>query len=296
MTHSINWNDLQFILAVAETGSLSAAGRALGVNHSTVLRRISDFEEKNGCKLFERSPTGYVMTSDSHDVISALRSIEESVFRLERSVTALGSPFAGRVRVTSTDTICQYILPLHIKALNDKHPELEVELFSTNNRLDLSQLDAEITIRPSETLQDGLVGERICDLGFHVYGSPEYLKINQSRSMDGHRWLGVVNPTARSPVGKWEAETKGKNVVFRSDSFATLCRAAEQGMGLCMLPNFIGDSSMGLVYAEHFPEVLTTGVWLACHKKLVGSQRINFLMGYFSRALHKEQNRFSGRK
>ena len=296
MAHNINWNDLQFILAVAQTGSLSAAGRVLGVNHSTVLRRISDFEEKNGCKLFERSPTGYVMTSDSHDVISALRSIEKSVFRLERSVTTLGSPFAGKVRVTSTDTICQFILPPHIKILNDKYPELEIELYSTNNRLDLSQLDAEITIRPSEALQDGLVGERICDLCFRVYGSPEYLKINQSRSIDGHRWLGVVNPTARSPVGKWEVETIEKNVVFRSDSFATLCGAAEQGVGLSMLPSFIGDASTGLVVAEQFPDVLTTGVWLACHKKLVGSQRINSLMGYFSRALQQEQYRLSGRK
>jgi DNA-binding transcriptional LysR family regulator len=295
MKHNIRWNDLQFILAVAECGSLSAAGRLLGVRHSTVLRRISAFEDKIGCRLFERGATGYVMTSDSRDVLSALRSIENSIFGLERSLSTIGTPFAGRVRVTSTDTICQTILPPHIKALNETYPQLEVELLSTNNRLDLAQLDAEITIRPSQALQEGLIGERICDLCFQVYGSPVYLDSHQSRFVAGHRWLGVADPTSRSPVGSWEADTIAQYVVFRSDSFATLCHAAEQGLGLAMLPSFLGNDSGKLVIAEHFPQILTTGLWLACHNKLSGSDRINSLVGYFSRALHMERHRLSGR-
>jgi DNA-binding transcriptional LysR family regulator len=289
MTHNIRWNDLQFILAVAECGSLSAAGRLLGVKHSTVLRRISAFEEKIGCRLFERSATGYVMTSDSRDVLSALRSIENSIFGLERSLSIIGTPFTGRVRLTSTDTICQTILPPHIKALNKTYPQLEVELLSTNNRLDLAQLDAEITIRPSQLLQEGLIGERICDLCFQVYGSPAYLDTHQSRFVAGHRWLGVADRTSRSPVG-------GRfGCPICCFSLRLVCHAAEQGLGLAMLPSFLGNDSEKLVIAEHFPQILTTGLWLACHNKLAGSDRINSLVGYFSRALHMERHRLSGR-
>src|SRR5215211_9374586 len=94
--HRIDWEDLRFVLAVADASSLAAAARALGVNHTTVLRRVNAFEERLGLRLFERLPTGYVLTAGGEELIAAAQRIDETVTTLERRL-------AGRdLRLTGT--------------------------------------------------------------------------------------------------------------------------------------------------------------------------------------------------
>ena len=80
----IEWDDLGYVLAVAEHGGLAAAARALGVNHTTVLRRVNAFEEAQGLRLFERLPTGYALTAGGEEMLAAARSMSGVVADLER--------------------------------------------------------------------------------------------------------------------------------------------------------------------------------------------------------------------
>lgn len=285
MTHNIKWDDLQFILAVAERGSLSAAARDLGVNHATVLRRVASFEKVYQVKLFERRATGYVLTPESRHVLASLRGIESSVEELERSIKGLGSPFEGPVRITSTDTFCQLLLMRHICRLQEEHPRIEVDLSSTNNRLDLARLDADITIRPAVELSEDLVGKAVCGLAFKVYGAPSYLQSNRAPEHAAHSWLGISDLLSRSPVGAWQEATISDSIVFRADSFLTLRNAAEAGLGLALLPCFVGDLSDILLPVSQFPVSLNTSVWVATHKDMAGSPRMHSLMNWFAEAL-----------
>src|SRR4051812_43776618 len=101
----IPWDDLRYVLAVAAEGSLAGAARALGVNHTTVLRRMNRFEEQLGARLFERLPTGYLLTADGEELISAARQMEDTVVTLERRLSGQDRKLAGAVRVTTTDTL-----------------------------------------------------------------------------------------------------------------------------------------------------------------------------------------------
>lgn len=285
MTHNIKWDDLQFILAVAERGSLSAAARDLGVNHATVLRRVASFEKAYQVKLFERRATGYVLAPESRHVLASLRGIENSVEELERSIKGLGSPFEGPIRITSTDTFCQLLLMRHVCRLQDEHPDIEVELSSTNSHLDLARLDADITIRPAVELSDDLVGRVVCGLAFKVYGAPSYLQSNSASRHAEHSWLGISDLLSRSPVGAWQEATIADSIVFRADSFLTLRNAAEAGLGLSLLPCFVGDLSDILVPVSQFPVSLNTAVWVATHKDMAASPRLRSLVNWFAEAL-----------
>jgi DNA-binding transcriptional LysR family regulator len=211
MTHN-NWNDWHYVVAVVEQGSLSAAARYLGVNHATVLRRIATFEDLHGVKFFERRQNGYVPTSDCQEILGRMRHLKNSVHELETAVKNLGNPFTGRVGITSTDTICQYILPRHIKRLNMLHSGLKIELSSTNSRLDLTGLDAEITIRPTSNLPGDLIGRRACDIAIEIYGSPDYLAENPSSDLNDHAWLCYVDTPTPTPMKTWEADNNLNNV------------------------------------------------------------------------------------
>ena len=294
MAHNENWDDLHYLLAVADNGSLSGAARQLGVNHATVLRRISAFEKRHRVKLFDRRKNGYLPTSDCQTLLSRLQQLESNVSELENAIKNLGNPFSGRVRVTSTGTICQYFLPRHLARLNLLHPKLEVELLSTNVRLDLAKLDAEITIRPARQLPDDLVGTKACDLVLKIYGAPEYIAKNPSGDKSRHRWLGGSDALDRSPSRNWELEANISNVVFRSDTYISLCQAAELGMGLAMLPCIIGDASNKLIRAGQFDDRLTTHVWVACHRDRAGSARIDALLDFFHDAIVQEKDAFEG--
>ena len=295
MTHNMKWDDLQFILAVAERGSLSAAARDLGVNHATVLRRVGAFEATYGVQLFNRKATGYALAPESRHVLDSLREIEGSVEELERSIKGIGTPFEGRVRVTSTDTVCQLVLMPHLCRLRRDYPGIEVDLSSTNNRLDLARLDADVTIRPAIELSPELTGERICDLAFRVYGTPSYLSAGRPPDYAAHSWLGISDTLHRSPVVAWQEETISASIVFRADSFLTLRDAAEAGLGLCLLPCFVGDLSQTLVPVHQFPVSLNTGVWVAAHKDLARTTRMRSLLNWFAAALMEDAPLFEGK-
>src|SRR3954471_22355962 len=98
------WDDLRYVLAVANAGSLAGAARSLGVHHTTVLRRVAAFEKRLGLRLFERLPTGYVLTAGGEELIAAARHIDDTVTTLGRKLAGQDLRLSGTIRVTTTDT------------------------------------------------------------------------------------------------------------------------------------------------------------------------------------------------
>ena len=294
MAHRIKWDDLQFVLSVAENGSLSAAARDLGVNHATVLRRVAAFEQAYGVTLFERRPSGYALNPQSQHVISTLRSIHQSVASLERSFTGLGSPFHGNIRVTSTNTICHEFLTPHVHVLSQLYPELEIELISTNSRLDLSDLEADITIRPTLNLPEDLTGEIIGKMGLRIYATADYWHKNKSADYRDHNWLGGSKSLLRSPIDYWQIAVLKDKVSHRADSFITLRQMAELGMGPTVLPCFIAQTAENLVCSPLFNFETETDIWVAAHKDLAATPRIQALMQYFIDVFKENKDLFSG--
>ncbi len=287
--HKIRWDDLQYILAVAETGSLSAAARRLGVNHATVLRRIAGFEADCGAPLFERPPGGYRLRPEGRELLAAIQSMGRTADRLERLVPTIGKGLEGAFRLTTTDSVADGVAPKHLRRLAELHPRLRVDLVVANMPLDMARPEAEITLRPALTLPDGLTGQKICEMAFRVYASPDYLARHPSPDYRAHRWLGVSPPVTRSPVGAWQEAVLGDAVGFRADSFVTLARMAEAGMGPTMVPAFLGRQSGRLVEAPHFPDETRTQFWVATHPDLMQVEWVPPMIAFFAEAIAEDR-------
>ena len=155
---AFNWDDLRFALAVASGGSLAAGGRLLGVNHTTVLRRIAALEKRLGARLFDRLPSGYALTPLGEELIEAARGIDERINRLALKLAGADAGISGLVRVTTTDTLAVSLLPEILAELKAAHPAVEVELATSNLFVNLTRREADVAIRPADDPPPALFG------------------------------------------------------------------------------------------------------------------------------------------
>lgn len=286
--HRLRWDDLQYVHAVVEHGSLSAAARTLGVNHATVHRRIVALEDSFGISLFERMPGGYRLRPEGRDVLGALERIDSETARIERSFRGVRHSIEGTFRLTTTDTIATLLLPAHLAALTETHPGVRIELGITNHRVDMAEPVAEIALRPIRRLPDNMSGEQAGHLKFGIYGSRDYLAENRAGDHASHRWLGVTPTISRSPAGQWQSEHLDQIPSITADSFFPLATMASAGMGLAMLPAFVARTYPTLVPAAQFPEQPLMPFWVAAHRDLHALESINMLVAFFADALRAD--------
>jgi DNA-binding transcriptional LysR family regulator len=281
----MDWDDLRYVLAVADRGSLSGAARQLGVNHATVLRRVNAFEENMGLSVFDRTARGYRIAPRRRRVLDAMRDVEEAALGVERAITAARSPLAGVVRVTSTDTLCLGVLPGIIAGLQHEAEGLEIELSSQNQHADLARLDADIAVRPSAKLPSELTGVVAAKLGLSVYAAPD--------GDDG--WLGLSGSLAQATLGERIAEITGDAPIgSRSDSFPVLREMAAAGQGRAILPCILGDPDPRLVRIDGLIPDSAVDVWVASHVDLAEVPRIRAVRDLIIAGLEREAPRLLG--
>lgn len=148
--HRIDWDDLRYVLAVAEHGSVAAGARALGVNHTTVLRRINALEAAQAVRLFERLPTGYALTAGGEELLAAARQMGEVVTALERRLAGQDLRLEGSLRATTIDTLMVSVLPTILAAFRAAHPGVQIEISVSNTIANLTKRDADVAIRPTD--------------------------------------------------------------------------------------------------------------------------------------------------
>lgn len=282
-----NWDDLRFVLAVADTGSVSAASRLLGVNHATVLRRVAAFEDRYGIMIFERTPTGYVVPRNRQRLIEAAKAVEHAHMGVTRLVSGAHAPLAGAVRVTSTDTICRAILPRVLMSLRAAAPELHVDVRSSNGHVDLARVEADIAVRPALHLTDDLFGEKVAEVGFGVFVPASDQNISS--------WLGLSGVLTTTRMSNWLKEiAPEKNIVGRADSFAVLLEMVAAGQGRSILPTFICRDDPRVVRVNYPLPDFWLPLWVASHTDLADAPRIAAVRARLAEALRAEADWIRG--
>ncbi|WP_380052269.1 LysR family transcriptional regulator [Falsihalocynthiibacter sp. SS001] len=268
--HKENWDDLRYVLAVADFGSVSKAAQSLGVNHATVLRRISSFETRHGAAIFERTAHGYQVLSHKLNVIEAAREAENAISVVQNLVGGHAPEWHGTVRVTSTDTFCYHLLPEIAAEIQSQTKQLRMELLSTNAHVDLSRLQADITIRPAAQLDENLVGEKAALMFFAVYVARDVPPENAKN------WIGLSGPLTRSSPAAWIQENvAAETTVAAADSFQTLSQLAIAGLGRTFLPRFVGDRCPQLRRCAS-PN-MSVPIWVASHSDYAETPRLRAL-------------------
>jgi DNA-binding transcriptional LysR family regulator len=242
----LDWDDLRLVLAIARAGTLSGAGRALAVTHSTVFRRLGAIEREAGVRLFDRFRDGYAATPAGESVAKLAAHFADEVLALERALSGQDLRPAGTVRITTTDTIGALLMP-HLHGLRVAHPEIHLEITISNAMANLTRREADIALRPTLEPNDTLVGRRVSEIAHAIYGSHQYLLQAPSKNLAAHDWIGLDDALAGTVIGRWMRDNvSDARVACRVDALPALRDAAAAGLGLAMLRCYVGDVAGGL--------------------------------------------------
>jgi DNA-binding transcriptional LysR family regulator len=291
----LEWDDLRYVLAVASAGSLAGAARSLGVNHTTVLRRVAAFEKRLGLRLFERLPTGYVMTAGGEELIAAARHIDDTVTTLERKLAGQDLRLSGTVRVTTTDTLMGSILPEILAEFREGHSGVQVEVAISNLMFNLTKRDADVAIRPAKDPPETLIGRRVAKIAFAIYGSPQYLAKHKAKDLAGYRWVGPDDSLAGTSVAQWmRSELPESEITLRADSLLGFRQAAQAGLGLAALPCYLGDTAPSLVCVHRPIPAMETALWILTHEDLRHTARIRAFTDFAANAFRRRRSLLEG--
>ena len=274
-----NWDDMRFVLAVAEQGSVAAAARILGVNHATVLRRIAGFETQHGLKVFERTPQGYQISADRRALIEAMREAGDALGQVEQLISHERPRLGHSIRVTSTDAFCQSILPPILAGLA-RQISSPIDILSGNSHLDFSRLQADITVRPTPSLPEELVGEMAGRFRFGIY---------RPKGIKDTSWIGLSGAITRTTAADWLVRNVPRGeILLTGDSFTALAGLVAAGQGKALLPVFLGDGWNGIERVEVPEDIGSVPIWIASHSDLAASSRLAKARAYIVKELKKQ--------
>ena len=241
------WDDLRHFLAFARAGSMQAAATALGVNQSTVQRRIAELEDCVGRRLIERHLGSYRMTDLGEQLLPAAEGVEAAVASFERLLAASDQSVTGIVRLTCGSGLANILqrTPL-IDAFHARFPGLRVELVTSDRFLDLSKGEADIAIRLGEPRDEALVGRKIADASWGVYAGHTYVeRYGRPRSvedLDRHIIVGCDGPIKDYPgPRRLRSLAPNATITTRSDHWQGVLLALKAGAGLVPMPHWQGD-------------------------------------------------------
>jgi DNA-binding transcriptional LysR family regulator len=249
----IDWSDLRFVLAVARGGSALRAAHGLGVNQTTVMRRISQLEATIGADLFERKQSGYHPTPLGQRIAAVAARIEDEVKALESAIGAEQRAFSGSVRLTTSEALASHLVAPLLSQFRKEFPGILIELRADDRRLDLARGDADVALRTgSRPNGAGIVARRLPNVAWSVYCgrsyADEYGAPAAIEELDGHPILGVDGALADRPAPLFLVRAApNSKVSARSNSLANLVSALKAGLGIAMLPCLIGDAEPDLV-------------------------------------------------
>ncbi len=271
------WDDARYFLAVHRTRSLSEAGRRLEVNQSTVGRRLRALEGAIGAVLFVRTPDGYLLAPAGERLLARAERIEEAAFAFEREASGRQAQLSGTVRLTGPDALSARVLVPLLAELHARTPGIDFELVAENRTLSLSKREADMAIRTFAPREPALVARRLCELGSALYAAPAYVErrpIARAREGDlsGHEIIGV-DDAGWAEAGWIRRAAPGARVVMKTNSTPVQLTATLAGLGIGILPCYIGDVEPGLLRVRD-ERVIVRSVWIAIHRDLQHSGRI----------------------
>jgi DNA-binding transcriptional LysR family regulator len=243
----LNWDDLRFFLAAARALSLAGAARELGVEHSTVSRRLKTLERSLGGSLVLRKPEGLVLTPLGSQILVAVESVERAVAR----ITDHAGGNQERVRLAVPSGMVKHFTA-HLERLRGSSPAISLEIVSGARAVDLAKSEADLAVRVGPITDPELVARRVGAVGWALYAGPTYLDRKplgaDPTDLRGHDVIGFDSLLVDSPTGQWlEDHAREATFVMRGREMVDIASAAAGGAGVALLPCFLADDFAELV-------------------------------------------------
>jgi molybdate transport repressor ModE-like protein len=291
----IDWDDIRYFLAVARGGSVRAAAEGLGVNHSTVLRRIAQLEEHLGTQMFEKRPSGYRLTASGEEIVELANQMEASSHQLETRVFGRDQSVRGLLRVTLAPTLATHLLMPDFADFARLHPDVEMEILSAGELVNLTNREADVAIRvvyDRKTLPLNLNGLKGPELFGGVYMSSDRLAAWRAGALDPIRWIVI----SMHGIPDWasEGEVRTTGVPFRTTDAEAQIVAVRQGLGMTTLPCSVGDADPLLVRVPGTDLHFYGTLWLLTQGETRKTKRVGLFTEFVSRRLATYAPRLAG--
>lgn len=292
MNSKFDWNDLNLVHAICESGSLSGAARRLSVSHATVYRRLADVEDRFGVRLFDRRRGGYTPTPAGEEVASVASRIAEDVFQVERRLAGRDLRPSGIVRVTTTDTLFFGLLSSILDSFRQAYPEIALEVALSNEPFNLSRREADIAIRPASDPPESLIGRRIGQIAQAPYIRKDRF---DAAAPDAVPWIGPDARMGYPPLQRWmERQGHDARCHYRIDSMLGMAAAIRDGAGAGVLPCYLGDGEPALRRLHPPIDDLATDLWILTHPDLRGIARMKAFSDHVAGAVRGSESSLAG--
>jgi DNA-binding transcriptional LysR family regulator len=291
MEWMLDWDDLRYFLAIQRAKTLAGASSQLGINATTVGRRLTGLEERVGARLFDRTPNGYLLTAAGQDLVERAERMEHEALAAERSVVGADQRLGGTVRVSMTEMLATRFVSPQLARFHDAHPEITLDISATTRSVHLGRREADIALRLSRPHEENVVTRQLSDIPLALYASHEYLAAwgaptNAELSLQSHRVVMFADRPAFRIENQWlDQRRDGARIVLRSDSVSSLYSAASAGVGIALLPSRVADSDTKLVRIETQTEPERRVVWQTVHVDLQRSARIRAVLDFLQSVL-----------
>ena len=288
-----NWDDYRFFATLAQTGSVRASAGRLGVNASTVTRRLDGLETRLGQKLFVRGRAGLQLTADGQALVARLEPLATALAGLDAELSGAGEEVAGTVRITIPDVLA-IVMMTEFAAFAREHPRLRLEFIPAYQELDLSRGQADMALRVTDRPPEDLVGRQLGYSRLAVYGGREYLKRHDPiGEPESSLWIESGIEAARAP-GFRSRYFAGVPTGARCNSLLLQQSAAATGMGITLLPCALGDADERLARVGELEPLEARPIWLLFPPELRGVARIRSVSDHLQDAFLRLEPRLLG--
>jgi DNA-binding transcriptional LysR family regulator len=275
-----SWDDLKLVLAVAEERGLAPAAERLGLDGSTVFRRLGQVEARLGHKLFERHRSGYVPTPAGTEMTALAARMQEEVAGLAMRLSGRSTTAEGEVRVTTNDTFLVHLLMPILAGFRQAHPRICLDVVIADEALNLARRDADVAIRATDEPPENLVGRRLATLGWALYARADVAASVDLDSPAACDWV-VLDGGFDSPAIRYVRErAPPERIVYKVNTVIGLTGAVEAGIGIGPLPCFVADARPDLVRLAPLDPAWGSSVWLLTHPHLRHAPRVRAFMDH----------------
>lgn len=290
----LEWDDLRHFLAIARHRTLSGAARALGVQQSTMGRRLEALEARVGAKLLQKTPAGFVLTEVGEAILGNVERIESESLIVERVITGKDMRLEGSIRLTAVENFTVRLLTPILAKFQEKYPGITLELVTDTRLLSLTKREADVAVRFARFTQQDLAVRKVAEVAFGVYASRAYLERygapNFAEGAPSHRIILALEDLMSTPHMTWFSElTRRASLALRSNSSATHVAAAEADMGICCVPRYFGDTAR-LNRIETSPPAPLIELWMGVHNDIRHMPRIREITNFIAAGLKQQAN------
>ncbi len=290
----MDWDNLRYFLEVARSGTLVAAARRLGVEHTTVSRRVQALEKQLGEALFAREAGGHRLTEAGRHLLPGVEAMEAAVLGVERAMPAPGGGPAGLVRVGATEGFGTLILAPHLARLTQKHPQLSIDLLALPRMLHLSRREADIVISLERPTRGSVIVTKLTDYQLYLYGQRETLarrpQVTQREDLRHHAFISYVDDLLFTKELQFLDQLyQPERFAFRSTSITAQYEAVRAGAGLAVLPAFMADRDPLLARVLPAEARFTRTFWMSMPAEGKHLARMQAVWGFLKETVGKQE-------